>query len=68
MNKKEVNKMNNEKKAFLENTFVFGLVIRASLKDINQIKEFIADTTDSYVIYQKISANRLWIKEGEKDE
>lgn len=60
--------MNNEKKDFLENTFVFGLVIRASLKDINEIKEYIADTTDCHVIYQKISTNRLWIKEEDGNE
>lgn len=52
-----------KKENFLKNNFIFGLVIKASLEDINEIKEYIANKTDSQVIYQKISTNKLWIKE-----
>ena len=57
-----------KKENFLENNFIFALVIKASLGDITEIKEYITNTTDSQVIYQKISTNKLWIKEVNGNE
>lgn len=57
-----------EKEDFLKNRFIFGLVIKASLEDINSIKEHIVNNTDSRIIYQKISTNKLRIKEIDGNE
>lgn len=52
-----------KKEDFLKNKFVFGLVVKASLEDINMIKKYVVGKTDSDIVYQRISTNRLWIKE-----
>ena len=57
-----------EEQEFIKNKFVFGLIIKASLEDINGIKKYIASNTNSYVVYQKISTSKLWIKEGNENE
>jgi len=49
---------------FLTNKFSFGLIIRSNLEAIEDIKKYIAEHENISVIFQKISTNKLWIKEG----
>jgi len=53
---------------FLASFFSFGLVIRGNLENIQDIKEYISNCSDVNIIFQKISTNKLWIKEGEVDD
>ena len=53
---------------FLESFFSFGLVIRANLDTIQDIKEYISSYSgDITIVFQKISTNKLWIKEGDNE-
>jgi len=53
---------------FLSNKFSHGLIIRADYETIQAIKKHISQYDDKKIIFQKISTNKLWIKEGGKDE
>jgi len=60
---------NNKNHNFLSNRFTFGLVIRADFTTIQAIKKHISGYDDVDVIFQKLSASKLWIKEeGEPHE
>lgn len=53
------------KNNFLANRFTYGLVIKANLETIEDIKKYIANHDDINVIFQKISTDNLWIKGGD---
>lgn len=52
-----------EEDKFLKTYLTFGLVIRTDLQTIEAIKEYIVGLDDVKVIYQRVSINRLYIKE-----
>lgn len=54
------------KDRFLENRFSYAFVGRASFETIEKIKRFIAEQ-DVQVVFQKLSTQKLWIKEGDNE-
>jgi len=48
---------------FLKTIFSYAIVVRASIDDIQKLKEFLAKN-DMIICFQKTSTNKLWIKEG----
>lgn len=52
---------------FLANRFSYAFVGRANLKTIEKLKQFIAEQDDITVVFQKISTQKLWIKEGNSE-
>ena len=51
---------------FFSNIFRYAIVIKADITTINELKRYVSDK-DIKVIFQKISTNQLWIKEGNND-
>lgn len=50
---------------FLANRFSFAFVCKTSVATIEKLKQFIAEQDDIQVVFQKISTQKLWIKEGD---
>jgi len=47
---------------FFENRFSYAVVVRADIKEIDKLKEYLAE--HGFVIcFQKLSTNKLYIKE-----
>jgi hypothetical protein len=51
---------------FLKTTVSLGLVIKADLETVQAIKKLLADHNVN-VIYQTVSAGKLWITKGEAE-
>lgn len=49
---------------FFDNEFSFGLIIRADINTIDEIKRYIAEH-EIKIVFQKISTNKLWVKEDD---
>lgn len=49
---------------FLGNKFSWGIILRANLNTIEEIKEFIAKQNGISIVFQKLSTEKLFIKEG----
>lgn len=49
---------------FYSNQFTLGLVIRASIETIDDIKRYIGEHGDVTIVYTTLSTGKLWIKEG----
>jgi len=59
--------MNNEESSFMLDTHVtFGLIGKASLRDLENLKSIIKkDFPRIYVIYTKTTMGNLWLKKGD---
>lgn len=52
----------DERDPFFENRFSYGVVVRADINNINELKQYLAE--HGFVIcYQKLSTSKLYIKE-----
>lgn len=56
-----------DRDTFLKNKFTLGLVLRASIEDIEKIKKLVAAVPEVSIIYCTIEAGPLWIKRGAKE-
>jgi len=54
----------NNNDDFLKTNFSYAIVTRASIDEIQKLKEFLKKNNLT-ICYQKTSTNRLWIKEGD---
>lgn len=52
---------------FLKTKFSWGLILKLSLEEIDEIKQFLA-SRNIQPVYQTVSAARLWVIEKNRDE
>ncbi len=54
-----------EEEEFVKNKFTAAIILKADLKTIESIKNYLA-LQNCYLIYTKVSAGKLWVKDGEE--
>lgn len=53
---------------FLKSNFCFGLVTISDVATIEKIKKYVAKQPNVKIIYQRLSTNKLWIVEKERNQ
>lgn len=64
--KKETAKEFSARDYLGDNWFTFGLVTKSNLTTIEEIIRFLEEKKIT-IIYKKVSAGKLWIKEGDSE-
>jgi len=59
----------NKNNDFIKTRVSFGLILRADLETIEELKRIIAERPDIEIIYQLVEAGRLWIvRDNERED